>query len=123
MCVATGSEKGLSNMADRASANCVSEVCLEALYREARRKFREEWPGVSARVEAEDAAPQPAGESLVGFLEFSSPADELQDYISLCDEGRPGEMGGMGLVMRALKQFHGKEVVLTVTLLHPEQEK
>jgi hypothetical protein len=56
-------------------------------------------------------------ETLNGFLEFTSRKGEMQDYVSLCDEGAPGQMGGMGLSMESLRRFHGKEVTLTVELL------
>jgi len=51
-----------------------------------------------------------------GFLKFNSNADGWNDSISLVDEGRPGEAGGMPLVMDDFKKFDGKEVIITVQL-------
>lgn len=56
---------------------------------------------------------------LNGFLEYVSAGNGWEDSIRLCDEGAPRTMGGMPLVIDELKKFHGKEIKLTVELLHP----
>lgn len=65
----------------------------------------------------------PDKEVMNGFLEFTSTPGEMQDFVSLLDEGAPGQMGAMGLSMGRLKRFHGKEVVLSVELLRPRDEQ
>lgn len=54
---------------------------------------------------------------MYGFLDYKAREKGWEDSIRLLDEGPPGEMGYMPLVMDRAKLFHGKEVRITIETL------
>lgn len=79
-------------------------------------KIRKNIPTIGPEPVRTDLKPVTLG----GYLRYNSSRDGWDDSICLVDGGMPETAGWMPLVMDDLKQFDGKDVVITVRLAQGE---